>query len=168
MSFLRRIFSSKVLPSWVILIMDLGVTVGSVVIAFMLRYSPVELAPRGNEVLMALGLVVLFNLVFFHAFHTYSNVLRYSSFLDVLHISAALVGSFFSCLLVTLVSYYGFRFSLVDYAVLTISYVVMFVLMSLFRMGIKALNDALNEDSTQSYNTFIYGTKIGGINIAKA
>ena len=168
MNFLRRIFSFKVLPSWVILIMDLGVTVASVVVAFMLRYSPVELAPRGNEVLMALGLVVFFNLVFFHAFHTYSNVLRYSSFMDVLHISAALVGSFFSCLLVALVSYYGFRFSMVDYPVLTISYVVMFVLMSLFRMIIKALNDALNEDSVQTYNTIIYGTKVGGINIAKA
>ena len=168
MNFLRRIFSSKVLPSWVILFLDCGVTLGAVIIAFMLRYSPIELEPRGNEVLMALGLILLFNTVYFHAFHTFSNVIRFSSFTDVLNISAALICSFFSCLLVTVVSFYGFRFQLADHGVLTISYIVMFVLMSMSRMTIKALNDALNEDSIETYNTFIYGTKLGSINIAKA
>ncbi|MBO7071724.1 MAG: polysaccharide biosynthesis protein, partial [Bacteroidales bacterium] len=168
MNFLRRIFSSKVLPSWVILLMDIGVTVGSVVFGFMLRFSPSELEFYGNYVLIALGLILFFNLIFFHAFRTYSNVLRFSSFMDVLHICAALVSSFFCCLLVTVVSYYGFRFNMVDHAVLTISYVVMFVLMSMARMTIKAIYDALNEDSVITYNTFVYGTKIGGVNIAKA
>ena len=168
MNFLRRIFSSKVLPSWIILVLDLGVTIGAVVIAFMLRYSPVELEPRGNEVLMALGLCLLFNCIFFNAFHTFSNVLRFSSFLDVLHISAALLSSFFSCLIVTVVSFYGFRYQIADHGVLTIAYVVMFVLMSMSRMTIKALNDALNEDSIETYNTFIYGTKLSSVNIAKA
>ena len=168
MNFLRRIFSSKVLPSWVILLMDIGVTVGSVLFGFMLRFSPSELELYGNYVLIALGLILFFNLIFFHAFRTYSNVLRFSSFMDVLHICAALVSSFFCCLLVTVVSYYGFRFNMVDHAVLTISYVVMFVLMSMARMTIKAVYDALNEDSVVTYNTFVYGTKIGGVNIAKA
>ena len=168
MNFLRRIFSSKVLPSWVILILDCGITVGAVVIAFMLRYSPVELEPRRNEVLMAWGLIMLFNLLYFHAFHTFSNVIRFSSFTDVLHISAALICSFFSSIIVSVVSFYGFRFQIADHGVLTIAYIVMFVLMAMSRMTIKALNDALNEDSIVSYNTFIYGTKLGGINIAKA
>ena len=168
MNFLRRIFSSKVLPSWVILLMDIGVTVGSVLFGFMLRFSPSELELYGNYVLIALGLILFFNLIFFHAFRTFSNVLRFSSFMDVLHICAALVSSFFCCLLVTVVSYYGFRFNMVDHAVLTISYVVMFVLMSMARMTIKAVYDALNEDSVVTYNTFVYGTKIGGVNIAKA
>ncbi|MBO4624037.1 MAG: polysaccharide biosynthesis protein [Bacteroidales bacterium] len=168
MNFLRKIFASKVLPSWVILIMDVGVSLGAVAIAFMLRYSPAEMEPRGNEVLMAMGLTLFFNLIFFHTFHTYSNVLRFSSFTDVLNISFALISSFFSCIIVTVVSYYGFRFLMVDHGVLTISYVVMFVLMSMVRMTIKALNDSLNEDRVVTYNTFVYGTKIGGINIAKA
>ena len=168
MNFLRKIFSSKVLPSWVILVMDIGITVAAVVVAFLLRYSPSELEPRGDEFLLCIGLVLFFNLLFFYAFHTYSNVLRLSSFKDVLHISAALIGSYFSSVLVNVVSYYGFHFHLADFGVLTISYVVMFVLMAMLRMSIKTLYDSLNEDSVQTYNTFIYGTKIGGINIAKA
>ena len=167
MNFLRRIFSSKVLPSWVILALDLGVTVASIIVAFMLYYAPVELEYRGSEILMAMGLVLLFNLLFFHAFRTFSNVLRFSSFLDVLHISAALICSYICGVLVSWVSYYGFGFKLTDLPILTISYVVMFVCMSLSRMTIKAVYDALNEDSTDAYNTFIYGTR-GGVNIAKA
>ena len=168
MNFLRRIFSSKVLPSWVILALDLGVTVASVVVAFMLYYAPVELEYRSSEILMALGLVLLFNLIFFHAFRTFSNVLRFSSFLDVLHISAALICSYICGVLVSWVSYYGFGYKLVELAVLTIAYVVMFVCMSLSRMTIKAVYDALNEDVSDAYNTFVYGTRGGGVNIAKA
>ena len=93
----------------------------------------------GNAILMALGLTLLFNLVFFWVFHTYSNVLRFSSFADVLHISAALVSAFFACIIVTVISLYGFRFELADHGVLTIAYIVMFVLMALMRMTIKTV-----------------------------
>ena len=168
MNFLRRIFSSKVLPSWVILVLDLGVTVASVIVAFMLYYAPVELEYRGTEILIALGLILMFDLLFFYAFRTFSNVIRFSSFLDVLHISAALICSYICCVLVSWVSYYGFGFKLTELPVLTISYVVMFVCMSLSRMIIKAVYDALNEDSSDAYNTFVYGTRGGGVNIAKA
>ena len=168
MNFLRKIFSSKVLPSWVILIFDIGISIVSLLMAFMLRYSPEEMLDMGNEILMALGLTLLLNLIYFRAFHTYSNVLRFSSFADVLHITAALLSAFFTAAIITAITHYGFRFDLADHGVLTISYGVMFVLMATMRMAIKTIYDTLNEDRVQTYNTFIYGTKIAGVNIAKA
>jgi len=168
MNFLRRIFSSRILPSWIILLCDAGLTVFSVFVAFMLRYSPQEMDVRGPELLMAVGVILVFNLVYFRAFKTYSNVLRLSSFMDVLHISAALAVSFFSTMLVDLIGRYGAQFVLVDNGVLVISFVVMFVFMTLMRMTIKTLYDALNEDRVQTCNTFVYGTKLAGVNLAKA
>ena len=168
MNFLRRIFSSRILPSWIILLCDAGITVFSVFVAFMLRYSPQEMDVRGPELLMAVGVILVFNLVYFRAFKTYSNVLRLSSFMDVLHISAALAVSFFSTMLVDLIGRYGAQFVLVDNGVLVISFIVMFVFMTLMRMTIKTLYDALNEDRVQTYNTFVYGTKLAGVNLAKA
>jgi len=123
---------------------------------------------RGPELLMAVGVILIFNLVYFRAFKTYSNVLRLSSFMDVLHISAALAVSFISTLLVDMIGRYGAQFVLVDNGVLVISFIVMFVFMTLMRMTIKTLYDALNEDRAQTYNTFIYGTQQAGVNIAKA
>ena len=168
MNFLRKIFSSKVLPSWVILIFDIGITVVSVLIAFMLRFSFPEIDTFGTDVLMTMGLTLVVNIIFFRVFHTYSNVLRFSSFTDIMHISVALVASFVVSMLIDLVLKYGMHYPVVDFGVLTISYVVMFVLMALMRMTIKSINDSLNEDRVETYNTFIYGTKIGGVNIAKA
>jgi FlaA1/EpsC-like NDP-sugar epimerase len=139
-----------------------------VFVAFMLRYSPQEMDVRGPELLMAVGVILIFNLVYFRAFKTYSNVLRLSSFMDVLHISAALAVSFISTLLVDMIGRYGAQFVLVDNGVLVISFIVMFVFMTLMRMTIKTLYDALNEDRAQTYNTFIYGTQQAGVNIAKA
>ena len=123
---------------------------------------------RGPELLMAVGVILVFNLVYFRAFKTYSNVLRLSSFMDVLHISAALAVSFFSTMLVDLIGRYGTQFVLVDNGVLAISFIVMFVFMTLMRMTIKTLYDALNEDRVQTCNTFVYGTKLAGVNLAKA
>jgi len=88
--------------------------------------------------------------------------------MDVLHISAALAVSFFSTMLVDLIGRYGAQFVLVDNGVLVISFVVMFVFMTLMRMTIKTLYDALNEDRVQTCNTFVYGTKLAGVNLAKA
>ena len=168
MSFLRKIFQSKVLPSWVILIFDIFITITAVVVAFMLRFSPAEMEAMGRSILLTMALVLFFNLLFFNLFHTYSNVLRFSSFLDVLHIGMALIASFFSSIIVSVIIYYGFDYMVADHGVLTISYIVMFVLMAMVRMTIKTLNDSFNEDRVQTYNTFIYSTKIGGVNIAKA
>lgn len=168
MNFLRKIFQSKVLPSWVILLFDIGITITAVIVAFMLRFSPAEMEAMGGTVLMGIGLTLLFNLLFFRVFHTYSNVLRFSSFTDILHISMALVSAFFCCVLVSAVVFYASGVMIADHGMLTIAYIVMFVLMSMVRMTIKSLNDSFNEDRAQTYNTFIYSTKIGGVNIAKA
>ena len=168
MNFLRKLFQSKVLPSWVILLFDIGISIMAVLVAFMLRYSPAEVEARSTDVLMALCMMLFFNLIYFRVFRTYSNVLRFSSFTDILHICAALVCSFLCTALVSLVSYFGFRLSLADSGVIAISYIVMFVLMVMMRMAIKILNDSFNEDRVETYKTFVYGTKTGGINIAKA
>ena len=168
MNFLRRLFSYKILPSWIILLFDTLITLVAVLVAFMLRYSPADVELRGDELLMAMGLICLFNLVFFKAFRTYSNVLRLSSFSDMLHITAALICSFVCTVLIAVIFHYGVHFTIVDNGVVVISYIVMFVLMTLMRMTIKTLNDAFNEDRVQTYNTFVYGTQQAGVNIAKA
>ena len=168
MNFLRKLFQSRVLPSWVILLFDIGISIMAVLVAFMLRYSPAEVAARSTDVLMALCMLLFFNLIFFRVFRTYSNVLRFSSFTDILHICAALACSFMCTALVSLVANFGFRFQLADSGVIAISYIVMFMFMVMMRMAIKILNDSFNEDRVETYKTFIYGTKTGGINIAKA
>ena len=168
MNLLRKIFQYKVLPSWVILVFDIVITITGVIVAYMLRFSPAEMYLMGRDIVYSACLVTVFNLVFFRVFHTYSNVLRFSSFMDVMQITLALVCSFFSCIIVSAIVYYAAGYMIADHGMLTIAFIVMFVLMALVRMTIKTLNDSFNEDRVETRNTFIYGTKIGGVNIAKA
>ena len=76
MGFFRHIFSSKVLPSWTILLIDAIIVVVSVVVAFFLRFSFSDIAQMSITVWSTIGLTLFVNIVFFRLFHTYSNVLR--------------------------------------------------------------------------------------------
>ena len=168
MSVLRKVFSSKVLPSWTILLIDICIVLVSVVLAFLLRHSAAEMNKYTLLLETTFALTVVVNLVFFRLFHTYSNVLRLSSFRDVMNIFVALVSAFLVCCFITFIVDLAFGFSLSHYSVLVIAYGIMFILMAAMRMTIKMLFDTLNEDKTGTQNTFIYGTQAGGTNIAKS
>ena len=168
MSFLRRVFSSKVLPSWTILLIDICIVLVSVLVGYMLLYSASGLGQYSQVLQTTMVLSVLVNLLFFRFFHTYSNVLRLSSFKDVMNIFVALVSAFLVCCAITFFVHLASGVELAHYSALAIAYGIMFILMAAMRMSIKMVFDSLNEDKTAIQNTFIYGTQAGGISIAKS
>ena len=168
MSFFRRIFSSKVLPSWTILLIDSLIVVVSVVIAYALRYSLGLLPSMALKMFYTSLLALAVSIVCFRVFHTYSNVLRLSSFIDVMHIFVALTISYAVSIAIALTVNLSTSFQIADVSVLMIAYVVTFLLMATMRMAIKMIYDLFNEQPKQAVNTFVYGTKLGGINIAKS
>ena len=168
MSFFRRIFSSKVLPSWTILLIDSIIVVCSVLVAYMLRFSFTMLMTITPTVLYSVLLSLGVALVFFRVFHTYSNVLRLSSFIDVMHIFVALTISYAVCIVIALGAKLVFNLELARVSVLLIAYVVTFLLMATMRMTVKMIYDLFNEEPKKAVNAFVYGTKLGGINIAKS
>ena len=168
MSFFRRIFSSKVLPSWTILLIDSLIVVVSVVIAYALRYSLGLLPSMALKMFYTSLLALAVSIVCFRAFHTYSNVLRLSSFIDVMHIFVALTISYAVSIVIALTVNLTTGFQISEVSVLMIAYVVTFLLMATMRMAIKMIYDLFNEQPKQAVNTFVYGTKLGGINIAKS
>ena len=169
MSFLRRVFSSKVLPSWMILLLDTILVAVSVIVAFLLRYSFPELDTMHVQAWITMGLALAFTLLYSRLFHTYSNVLRLSSFADLMNIFVSVTLAYISCIIASVILEFsaGEAFA-PPVAVLVIAYVFSFLLMALLRMFIKSMYDLFNEDRVHTVNTFVYGTKIGGVNIAKS
>ena len=168
MSFLRKVFSTRVLPSWTILLIDIFLLVSSVLIAFMLRYSIVMLDSLSPLIVRTVLLALVTNLVFFYVFKTYSNVLRLSSFADIMHVFLALTMGYGISIITTMIVQFSSGFELASFTALMIAYVITFLLMATMRMTIKMINDTFNEDVKEKLNTFIYGTKEAGANIAKA
>lgn len=165
--FLRRIFSTRILPSWTILLFDISILIFSVVVAFALRFTLNEVASMGRSIRITMAIVVVVNLIFFRLFRTYSNVLRLSSFVDVMHIFVALTLGFLVTGAASLTCTWIWDWTFSPLSVLMITYVVSFLLLATSRMAIKMLNDYFNQSVKTQLNTYIYGTQ-SGMDIAKA
>ena len=164
----RRYLSSTVLPIWTILLIDVVIIVVSCLLAYLLRYdfnTVVQGSPRISGMILW---AVLVNLVFFRVFRTYSNVLRFSSFVDIMRIFVSLSVSYAVLMVASVVADNFFGVETVPISVLFISYIISFSLMSCSRMVVKMFFEALNFDNTHKSNVCIYGAREAGVNIAKA
>ena len=168
-SFWKRIFSSRVLPSWTILLFDILVIVFSVFVAYLTRFMFSDVKLMEGEMLRTLAVVLPFTLVFFRVFRTYANILRLSSFVDVMHLFVALTLIFGCSLIVTVLWPAAFGYHLTSIPILLIAYIVSFMFLAISRMFIKMLYDYfnLNRSPQRQLNTYIYGTTTG-VDIAKS
>ena len=69
MNFFRRIFSSRILPSWTILLFDACIVAGSVLFAYLIRYPASTIVDFGRSVWISVTIVTFANLVFFKILH---------------------------------------------------------------------------------------------------
>ena len=167
MSFFRRVFSSRILPSWTIFVFDAFVVALSVVFAYFVRFTVPEVMKMGSSPWLAVAVVTVVNLIFFKLFRTYSGVLRLSSFVDIMHIFVASSLAFFCCTGIALLWPVVFRTQLTSIPVLIISFLVSFVILATSRMVIKMLYDHFKQNRQLMQNAYIYGTTTG-IDIAKS
>ena len=167
MSFFRRVFSFKILPSWTIFLFDAFIVAASVIFAYFVRFPISEVVKMGSSPWAAVVIVTVINLIFFKLFRTYSNIVRLSSFVDVMHIFVASALSFFCSVGIALLWPVLFGKQLTSIPVLIISFLVSFVVLATSRMLIKMLYDYYKQNRQSMQNTYIYGTA-SGIDIAKA
>ena len=166
--FFHRYLSAKVLPIWTILLIDVLIIVVSSLLAYALRYDFQSIFLESSTIDKTIVWTVIVNLVFFRVFRTYSNVLRFSSFIDIMRIFVSLTVSYALLMIssVLLASYLDIR--LAPVSVLFMAYIISFAIMSCSRIVVKMFYELLNFDGSHSANVFIYGAKEAGVNIAKA
>ena len=166
--FFQRYLSSKVLPIWTILLIDVFIIVVSCMLSYALRYDFRSIFLDSSTIDRTILWTVIINLVFFRVFRTYSNVLRFSSFVDIMRIFVSLTVSYGLLTLVSVIleAFMGVRVAPVS--VLFMAYIINFALMSCSRIVVKMLFEVLNFDGSKTTNVFIYGAKEAGVNIAKS
>ena len=164
----HRYLSAKVLPIWTILLIDVLIIVVSSLLAYALRYDFRSIFLESSTIDKTIVWTVIVNLVFFRVFRTYSNVLRFSSFIDIMRIFVSLTVSYALLMIssVLLASYLDIR--LAPVSVLFMAYIISFAIMSCSRIVVKMFYELLNFDGRHSANVCIYGAKEAGVNIAKA
>ena len=165
---IHRYLSLKVLPIWTILLMDVVLVAASCLLAYVLRFDIRQVTADIMHVEQGVLWCIVVNLLFFKMFKTYSGVLRYSSFVDIMRIFVALSCAYVLMLVLRVATQGIGGAGLPPCSVLLMAYIVNFGLMAVSRMVVKLLFDTLNFDERHSANVFIYGAKEAGVNIAKS
>lgn len=164
----HRYLSSKVLPIWTILLIDVLIIVFSSLLAYVLRYDFRSIFLESSTIDKTIVWTLIVNLVFFRVFRTYSSVLRFSSFIDIMRIFVSLTVSY-ALLMISSVFLSGYvHTNLAPVSVLFMAYIISFAMMACSRVAVKTFYELLNFDGSRSANVFIYGAKEAGVNIAKA
>ena len=167
-NFVQSYISERVLPIWCIFLLDVFIVAFSVLLAYLLRYSADTIFLPSSSLGKSMLWITLVNIIFFRVFHTYANILRFSSFVDILHIFVSLTVSYLLLFTGCLISEVGFDFEFLPISTLIISYVISFAVMAGVRVIIKIIYEHLNFDDQHGTNVFIFGTREYGVDIAKS
>jgi hypothetical protein len=159
-------FSKGALPYWCILAIDTLITIGSLLLGYLIMEGSNAFLDRGWGMLIPVGMFAIFYIIGFRLFHTYNGIIRYSSFSDLSRIvSAVLFGAVLSCACAWILP----QFTSISFPVTAVLIGSAFGLglIWLIRIFVKLLYDERARYSQKCEKAFIYGTREGGIAIAK-
>ena len=162
-------FSKKVLPYWVILLADTLIVFLSAVFIYWISKNTLNTFEHRQSLFFSALLYALLSWVGARIFRTYSGVLRFSSFVDLLKIAYANLVSMALALAVSIGS------DLLNVEIISAINPLQTVFTFLFamlvmwglRILVKLLYDAANTDS-DTMRVLIYGALTGGIGLAKS
>ena len=161
-------FSKKVLPFWCLLIIDLAIVFVSVLFTYwVFNRIGVMFEERINVIYTALLYVVL-SAIGARAFRTYSGIVRYSSFVDLMKVAYANGLTLILALIATWIAgKTGVKLlTVLSFEQIIIAFVITTLLMSFERIMVKLLYDGATADSC-ALRVLVYGAHTGGIGLAK-
>ena len=167
--FLENYLSNRVLSRMSILIIDILIILFSTLTMYFLRFGFEGLTTQ----VKADGITTTFVLVFFNVFSflifkTFSGVLRFSAFSDLVRIIYALtLGYFISFICLMVIKKVDPTFTISN-TIHFATYVLNVLLMIFSRIVVKEVYESITGKPLKATNIFIYGTKQAGISLAKA
>ena len=166
-------FSRKALPYWCILLLDCAIVMFSGLVATYLIMGGDNLISHFRIVIMLLFTITCIFVFFFNMFHTYRGIIRYTSIVDLQRIAfatgcATLTTAVLSSLIIYLYPpHYNPLEKIID---IFESFLVLFslptLLIWLIRVTVKTMFESFRSES--AIPVAIYGTKAGGIALAKS
>ena len=157
------------LPRWGVLLLDLllcsvaywlSVWVGSGIFDYVAFAE--QRVPIGVQFMIVMGI----QLIAFWVFHTYSGIIRYSTFIDTIKLLLATLTTGLMLLVINTVMDYSAGYHPVLNTVIIVYVFISFVMLFVLRVGVKTLAETMQRNSG-SPRVMIYGTQSAGLAIAK-
>lgn len=165
--FFNWYFGRGALPYWCIMIFDLMVCFLSGVFIVWLRHPASDVLAAWPQLMHTFGIFAILNFISFRVFHTYSGILRYSQFVDLMRVTNACV---LSMLLAFIFSICALNFGWDDFFfIFTGRKIITMYLGNILAMCIPRVLVKLIFDnalvSSSAMNTLVYGTRAGAVAI---
>ena len=159
-------FSQKTLPHWGVLILDCFIVFFACVVGRYFEFDGEIVVDSFASIALGAIICVVLYAISFRVFRTYKGIIRYSSFVDLQRIAlSTLLGA-----LLSLVVWYATRdvtyISVVGLHGIFATYFIATLLMWMVRVVVKRMYDNFHMDD--AIPVAIYGTKAGGISLAKS
>lgn len=164
-----KFVAMKYLSRWIVLLFDMALSVLAYVIALYVaeKIKSDQLINPGFSNPQRMIILMFFQLIFYWSFHTYSGVLRYSSFVDAMKIFLSIIFNVLFICTINLILVSLSKGVLFYYSELVIYGTLSFLFLLLTRLFIKSFYDYLTQRGEYITPVMIYGTKSAAIGIAK-
>ena len=162
-------FSRSALPYWCLLLTDCAVVFVMMLLSYWLFNRTGEMFHNRFDVLYTASLYAVLSVIGAKVFRTYSGVVRYSSFVDLLKVAYANTLNMVIALGVSwlLEAYDVTELTVFIQSVIVVGYVMATVMMWGVRVIVKTLYDVSFQDK-RMMRVLIYGALSGGVGLAKA
>lgn len=156
------------LPRWGVLLFDIVLCIMAYAISIaigsrLFTYTGDSLISFGTQAAAQIAVQI----VCFWIFHTYSGIIRYSTFLDIIKVLLSVVSTSIILVIVNLVCDWHIDGKPFLNTVLLIYIPMAFIFLVCFRIGVKTIYDSVMLNFGNSKKVFVYGTKSAGQAIAK-
>ncbi len=165
--FAKWYFSRGALPYWSILLLDCFFVVFAGILAYTLHHGSVQTLGNLTPLIVTLAMFLVWFIIAFRVFHTYSGVIRFSSFTDLLRASSAVL------LAMVMIVVFIWILGPVNWMV-AFTYpdiILMGLLVIAFMWTVRVWVKTIYEQTSKPTNTtkaYILGTQSGGVALAKS
>ena len=160
-------FSKRALPFWAILILDCLIVLGADFIVYVLNNGILHTFQYFGILLGAFCFYLIFYIVGFRLFHTYSGIIRYSSFVDLQRIGFAMLTGLVLIMVVKYALHSDHWLIEIRMRDIGLAALLATTLMWAVRVLVKFLYDSAFHQK-RAKRVFIYGVKAGGVGLAKS
>lgn len=167
----RKLFdwylSREALPYWCVLLVDCLIVTFCGVLGLCAQYGLSNVLNHALSVVFLVFFYLVFYIIGFRSQHTYSGIIRYSSFTDLARIGLAMtIGTLLSFAASLVQKYFGF-FAPSWYVFLFVFILGTFLILLSRIVGRLVYVSYRTANGQGVQNVFVYGTMQGGISIAK-
>ena len=160
-------FGRRALPYWCVIIFDLIICFTAALFILLMRHPLSLLVENRFPLLNTLCVFGVFNLIGFRIFHTYSGILRYSQFIDLVRVAGASLLSLIMALVfdqcIDFFDWSNYFYELTGRMTIVV-YLASTTLLCASRVLIKTTFDSAIIGRTAK-NALIYGTHAGAISM---